>query len=188
MEMHQVAFDGAILQRGFWVYVWRVRHKAGELLYVGRTGDSSSKYAASPFARLGQHLDIRSTATANMLLRQIWKRRLNPLSCRYSLVAIGPLFREQRSLRAHRPFRDRVASIETALAQQLRIDGHVVVGSHSSPRVVDAALYFARCEQRSRHQPASHAQLLFHCHDSEHSAFRIVRPTENISSTSRRSR
>ena len=141
MEAHRVQFKGALLQRGFWVYVWRVRHRGGELLYVGRTGDSSSQFAASPFARLGQHLDIRSTASANMLLRHLWKRRLNPLSCTYSLVAVGPLFPEQRNLRTHRPFRDRVAAIEAALARQLRADGYKVVGTHPSSQETDGALY-----------------------------------------------
>ena len=60
--MQQVRFEGALLERGFWLYVWRVRQESREVLYVGRTGDSSSRFAASPFSRLSQHLDIRPKA------------------------------------------------------------------------------------------------------------------------------
>lgn len=56
-----VAFDGAFLRRGFWLYVWEVVAPDGaEYLYVGRTGDSSSPYAQSPFVRMGQHLGFRA--------------------------------------------------------------------------------------------------------------------------------
>lgn len=55
-----VEFDGAFLQRGFWLYVWRViAPNSTEVLYVGRTGDSSSPNAQSPFNRMGQHLGFQ---------------------------------------------------------------------------------------------------------------------------------
>jgi hypothetical protein len=35
-------FSGALLQRGFWLYVWQTEEADGKIsLYVGRTGDSS---------------------------------------------------------------------------------------------------------------------------------------------------
>lgn len=106
MRVHRVKFSGAILERGFWLYAWRITAGDEEVFYVGRTGDSSSKFAASPFARLGQHLDVRPKAPANMLLRQIRKAGLDPLKCNYELVAFGPLFLEQATLEAHREYRD----------------------------------------------------------------------------------
>lgn len=100
--------------------------------YVGRTGDSSSRFAASPFSRLGQHLDVRAKAPANMLLRQIRKAGLDPLKCKYELVAFGPLFPEQTTLEQHRMYRDRIAPLETALALHMKKRGFCVLGKHGS--------------------------------------------------------
>jgi hypothetical protein len=132
MHVHRVNFSGAILERGFWLYAWRIAAGAEEVYYVRRTGDSSSKYAASPFARLGQHLDVRPKAPANMLLRQIRKAGLDPLKCEYKLMAFGPLFPEQATLEAHRKYRDLIAPLETALAEFMRRRGLRVLGQHGS--------------------------------------------------------
>lgn len=78
MFIHEIGFRGALLERGFWLYVWRVRQDSREALYVGRTGDSSSRFAASPFSRLSQHLDLRPKASANMLLRNLQTRGAYP--------------------------------------------------------------------------------------------------------------
>ena len=63
----------------------------------------------------------------------------------YHVTARGnegrPIYREQRSLRAHRQIRDRVASIEAALARQLKDEGYNVVGNHPSSRGTDGVLY-----------------------------------------------
>ncbi|MDM8000377.1 MAG: hypothetical protein QUS33_10335 [Dehalococcoidia bacterium] len=84
MRIHDLQFDGHLLERGFWLYIWRIEHKGKVVLYVGRTGDSSSRYASSPFSRLGRHLDIRPSAKANTLLRNIRKANFEPAACRYS--------------------------------------------------------------------------------------------------------
>ena len=141
MKVHQLSFGGEILERGFWLYIWRVRCKSHLFLYVGRTGDSSSRFAASPFARLGQHLDIRPKASANMLLRHIRSRELEPRRCKYTLIAVGPIFPEQNSLAAHRKHRDIVAPLEAALARHLRAQGHDVCGTHSSKHSLDGRLF-----------------------------------------------
>lgn len=141
MKVHQFSFGGAVLERGFWLYVWRVTIGAKRFLYVGRTGDSSSRFAASPFARIGQHLGLRPKASANMLHRHIRSRGFDPKECSFKLVAIGPIFPEQKTLDAHRKHRDIVAPMEAALAQHLRAKGHDVCGSHSSKHPVDARLF-----------------------------------------------
>ena len=47
-ETFTVTLDGAMLRRGFWLYVWEITTPNGEkVLYVGRTGDSSSPNAQS---------------------------------------------------------------------------------------------------------------------------------------------
>lgn len=132
MKVLKVSFDGAILQRGFWLYAWRITHKKREVFYVGRTGDSSSRYAASPFSRLSQHLDVRPNATANMLLRHVRKLGFAPLECKYDLVAFGPIFAEQGNLEDHRKYRDRIAPLETALAVLLREANYEVIGKHGA--------------------------------------------------------
>ena len=111
------------------------------MLYVGRTGDSSSRFAASPFSRLGQHLDVRTKASANMLLRYLRKAGFDPLRCSYSLVATGPLYPEQSTLIAHRKIRDLVAPIEAAIAAQLLADGHEVLGKHPKKTAVHGEMY-----------------------------------------------
>lgn len=141
MKAHQLSFGGAVLERGFWLYVWRVTCGSHLFLYVGRTGDSSSRFAASPFARIGQHLDLRPKASANMLLRHIRSRGLDPQRCSFKLIAVGPVFPEQKTLEAHRKHRDIVAPMEAALAQHLRAKGHDVCGSHSSKHPLDAKLF-----------------------------------------------
>lgn len=140
MHLHRLKFSGAILERGFWLYAWRIESENREFFYVGRTGDSSSRYAASPFSRLGQHLDVRPNAAANMLLRHVRRLGLNPLACTFELLAFGPLFPEQTTLELHRQFRDRIAPLESTLAEFLRSTGREVVGSHGSRGTPDPTL------------------------------------------------
>lgn len=130
MHLHRLSFSGAILERGFWLYAWRVRSEENEFFYVGRTGDSSSQFAASPFSRLGQHLDVRINAKANTLLRHVRAQRFDPLQCNFELLAFGPLFPEQSTMELHRNFRDRIAPLEFSLATLLRSRGFLVVGVH----------------------------------------------------------
>lgn len=132
MRIKQVEFSGAILERGFWLYVWQVTAGAEKVYYVGRTGDISSAHAASPFGRLGQHLDVRPKASANMLLRNLQKAGLDPLKCEYKLVAFGPIFAEQATFEEHCKYRDRIAPLETALASFMKNRGFRVLGKHGS--------------------------------------------------------
>lgn len=141
MKLHSLAFHGGLLERGFWLYVWRVRCASEYALYVGRTGDSSSRYASSPFSRLGQHLDVRATATANMLLRNIRAAGFDPHQTSFELFSVGPLFPEQQDLLPHRKHRDIVGPLETALAEHLRKAGHRVLGKHPKVRPYDASLF-----------------------------------------------
>ena len=64
-ETFTVTLDGAILRRGFWLYVWEITTPDGrKVLYVGRTGDKSSPFAQSLFNRLGQNLGTLANAEA----------------------------------------------------------------------------------------------------------------------------
>jgi len=141
MLSYQISFQGGLLERGFWLYIWRIEYKGRVCYYVGRTGDSSSRYAASPFSRLSQHLDVRNSASANMLLRNIRAAGFNPLECFFEMTAFGPIFPEQHTLDQHRQFRDRIAPLESALAEYLRQRGLEVIGKHPSPGSVDQKIF-----------------------------------------------
>jgi hypothetical protein len=67
LNSYSMSFDGNVLARGFWLYVWDIRGPSFRRLYVGRTGNSSSPNAQSPFKRIGQHLDPSPNAKGNAL-------------------------------------------------------------------------------------------------------------------------
>lgn len=125
-----LAFDGALLQRGFWLYVWEITHNGNRYYYVGRTGDSSSAKASSPLNRVGLHFDIRRNAKANSLLRKLKTEKINPSECHYRMLAIGPLYKEQDTFKQHKPYRDIIATIEHQVAQTLKNRGLIVLGKH----------------------------------------------------------
>lgn len=140
MNMQELEFTGDILERGFWLYVWRVRSGKKEFYYVGRTGDNSSTNAASPFGRLSQHLDIRPNASADMLLRHVRKEGLDPLKCKYELYSYGPIFPEQKEWNKHVKYRDKVSPLECELAEYLHSNGLNVLGKHHSKKEADKEL------------------------------------------------
>ena len=76
-ETFTVTLDGAMLRRGFYLYVWEIAPpKEDKVLYVGRTGDSSSPNAQSLFNRLGQNLG--TLATSSMAARKGSSNRARP--------------------------------------------------------------------------------------------------------------
>jgi hypothetical protein len=125
---HVVEFDGGVLSKGFWLYVWVVTTPDGEqLLYVGRTGDNSSPYAREAFRRMGQHLGYEKTV--NMLRRALETRGIDVERCRYRFVAHGPIFAEvgSRKMDDHRIPRNEVGALEKALAEALKAAGYEVM-------------------------------------------------------------
>ncbi len=135
-----ISFEGELLRRGFWLYAWRITAGERSVYYVGRTGDSSSNNAASPFNRIGTHLDARPNAKANSLTRRLVDTGLQPEDCVFRMAAVGPLFPEQESFDAHRPVRDIMATLEHKVACELRRRGHEVLGVHSPGASASAEL------------------------------------------------
>jgi len=135
-----VSFEGQLLQRGFWLYAWKISSGDRILYYVGRTGDSSSSNAASPFNRIGTHLDARPNAKANSLTRRLLEAGLKPAECKFRMAAVGPLHPEQSEFEDHRVIRDRMATLEHEVAKALRARGHSVLGNHSRGSKVEAEL------------------------------------------------
>jgi hypothetical protein len=136
MKSAVMRFDGALLKRGFWLYVWKISQGKKTVLYVGRTGDTSSPFAASPFSRVSRHLDVREKAKGNTLYRQLGKVGFSPERCEFEMFAFDTGWKEQQTMATHRKYRDKTAALERALADLLSKD-HTVVGNHPQKGIVD---------------------------------------------------
>jgi hypothetical protein len=133
-----VEFDGALVRRGFWLYVLQATVPDGEqFLYVGRTGDSSSFNAQSAYNRLGKHLGANTTT--NQMRRHLTKKELEPEACLYRFVAYGPVLAEAatKDQGSHYPLRDKVAAMERELAVLLERAGYLVLNEVRSKKLLD---------------------------------------------------
>jgi hypothetical protein len=140
--LSEVRFDGGVLRRGFWLYVWEVMPPdETPLYYVGRTGDSSSINAQSPFNRMGQHLGFAKNS--NMLRGHLGRHGVDPERCVFRLVALGPLEEESNaeSRDEHEERRDRVAAMEKALAEVLTAAGYRVMNRVASRKRLEVARF-----------------------------------------------
>jgi hypothetical protein len=136
----ELSFQGEILDRGFWLYVWEITTPKQELLYyVGRTGDSSSSNAQSPFNRMGQHLGFN--AKNNVLRRSLKSKDVNPERCVFRLVAHGPILPEAANPEEHTKSRDLIAAMEKALALALVEAGYEVMNTVHCRTHLDAAAF-----------------------------------------------
>ena len=139
--LHQLEFDGALLARGFWLYVWEITTKdGGKVHYVGRTGDSSSLNAQSPFARLSQHLS--RNGKSNALRRNLEEHKLIAEECQaFRLFACGPIFSESHSEVNHRHSRDVIAALEKALADAMCGAGYEMLNKVTCRKPLDPELW-----------------------------------------------
>lgn len=139
-QTYEVALEGGTLRRGFWLYVWEVTAPdEKKLLYVGRTGDSSSPKAASPFNRLGQHLGY--IEASNMLRTHLEKRDMAPDECCFRFVAHGPILAEATSWEEHVPRREIIGGLEQKLEQELREAGWDVMNTIRGSFELDEQLW-----------------------------------------------
>lgn len=137
---YTVSLDGGFLARGFWVYVWEVRDPEGAvMLYVGRTGDSSSPNAQSPFNRMGQHLGFAKNSS--MLRNHLQSREVPPDLCSFRLVAYGPILPEAEDWKSHVIRRDLAAAVEKQLAEDCAAAGYDVLNSVASGKELNDELY-----------------------------------------------
>lgn len=137
---YTVSLDGGFLARGFWIYVWDVREpEGGVMLYVGRTGDSSSPNAQSPFNRMGQHLGFAKNSS--MLRNHLQGRDVSPDLCAYRLVAHGPILPEADDWKTHVIRRDLAAAVEKQLAEDFAAAGYDVLNSVASGKELNGELY-----------------------------------------------
>ncbi len=160
-DLHQLTLPGPLLQRGFWLYVWRVETPKGDRLYVGRTGDSSSPHATAPYTRMGQHLGFAKTQ--NSLRRLLGEVGIEPESCaRYDLVSFGPIFSEvglkpdqdrEEQMALHKPLRDQMAGLEKKLRDELVAAGYNVLNVVHSKKQFDDAHWMMVRNAFSEHFP-----------------------------------
>ena len=153
LVLHQLEFSGALLVRGFWLYVWKITTKGGrKLYYVGRTGDSSSLNAQSPFARLSQHLGWNRNS--NALRRNLEDCKLVAEECRaFRLFACGPVFPETQSKARHARSRDIVAALEKELADAMHAAGYDVLNEVKCRKPLDQDLWHAVMAAFQEHFP-----------------------------------
>jgi hypothetical protein len=153
LSLHQLTFDGALLARGFWLYVWEITTKdGGKVHYVGRTGDSSSLNAQSPFARLSQHLGRNEKA--NALRRNLDLNHVPAEECRaFRLFACGPILPEIQSEAEHRLSRDVVAALEKALADAMQAAEYVMLNEITCRKPLDPNLWKAVVAVFKEHFP-----------------------------------
>jgi hypothetical protein len=139
---HALSIPAAMLERGFWLYVWQVKAPEGEFLYVGRTGDNSSPYATPPYQRMGQHLGHQKTQ--NALRKHLEKKGISPERCTaFHLVAHGPLYPQAKDMEAHKAPRDVVAALEKELAEALMSAGYEVMNTVHCRKPLDAEMFCA---------------------------------------------
>jgi hypothetical protein len=152
--IHLVEFDGALVRRGFWLYVLEAATPDGEqMLYVGRTGDSSSFNAQSAYNRLGKHLG--TVTTTNQMRKHLKKKGLEPEACRYRFAAYGPVLAEAatKDRGTHYPLRDKVAAMEKELAVLLEAAGYLVLNEVRSRKVLDEDAFQPAVEAFSEYFP-----------------------------------
>jgi hypothetical protein len=125
----------------FWLYVWEVVTKDERtVLYVGRTGDSSSTNAQSPFTRLSQHLGTNKHA--NALRRHLQAHSIDPNSCEsFEMIAYGPILPEAKTVENHQWSRDRIATMEKTLCCELAAGGYMVLNEVRCRMPLDPELW-----------------------------------------------
>jgi hypothetical protein len=138
--VHELRFEGGLLERGFWLYVREItKPDKNKLYYVGRTGDSSSISAQSPFNRMGQHL--RFNKHANPLRRYLKAEGVQPQGCSFRLVAYGPILEEAANSDDHRLRRDQIGAMEKPLADAMAAAGYEVVNPVNCRTKLDQEMY-----------------------------------------------
>lgn len=137
---HVLSFDGRTLQRGFWLYVWEITAPDSiKLYYVGRTGDSSSINAQSPFNRMGQHLGF--SKASNMLRQHLQGKGIAVEKCGFRFVSYGPIMTEAATQDEHRKLRDVTAALEKSLADALKNSGYDVLNTVKCRKKPDQNLW-----------------------------------------------
>lgn len=144
--LNRLTLPGAMVRRGFSLYVWRVDTGDAHLHYVGRTGDNSSPHATAPYTRMGQHLGFLDNQ--NALRKHLTHRGIIPEDCvSFDLISHGPIYPEivkaepadrDTDMAAHMPLRDQVGAMEKLLCDGLKAGGYDVMNTVNCKWVLTA--------------------------------------------------
>jgi hypothetical protein len=157
--VRSLSFDGDLLKRGFWLYVWEISTpEKTKVYYIGRTGDSSSNYAQSPFNRMGQHLGFNKHN--NVLRRHLEAKNIIPEKCEFRLVAYGPILKEAKGPEEHSKPRDITAALEKALSDALKEAGYEVLNTVNCRKKLDINLWTKVHKAFAVHFPRLKAGLI----------------------------
>jgi hypothetical protein len=152
-KTHELTFTGSLLERGFWLYVWEITTpENNHLHYVGRTGDSSSSNAQSPFNRMGQHLG--SNPLESMLRNHLKNRDLLAEKCHFRLIAHGPILNQAANREEHIASRDIIAGLEKALGEALIKSGYDVLNTVKCRKPLNKTLWDEVRGAFAQHFPA----------------------------------
>ena len=135
------------------IMIFKLTADGQRVLYVGRTGDTSSPNAQSPFNRLSQHLG--TNAKSNALRRHLLRNGIAPEDCHsFLLVPYGPIFAEGQTAGEHVRARNIVAALEKALADAMTSAGYRVLNEVKCQESVDAELLDTVLAAFAAHFPA----------------------------------
>jgi hypothetical protein len=137
---HNATFDGALLSRGFWLYVWEITAPNGRKVhYVGKTGDKATRVCQSPFNRLSNHLG--GNKNSNALKRHLARMKIQAENSQFRFYAYGPLF--GGSERTHGELCDVTSGLEKALADAMIEAGYEVINPVHCRTPLDAETFAA---------------------------------------------
>jgi len=128
MNNYIFEFSGEISKRGFWIYIYKINNNNSDYYYVGRTGDSSSVNAGSPFRRMLSHFS--NNKKDNALTRNLNEAGILIEESNFKLYSFGPLYPEQDCWDEHKVYRDLTASVEFLVSESLKDNGYNVIGTH----------------------------------------------------------
>jgi hypothetical protein len=127
-SLHEFSLPPALLQRGFWIYIWKITRRDGSpIFYVGMTGDTGSSRAQSPINRLSAHLGFNPRN--NALRRGVERMGIKFETCHsMKFAAYGPISEvPEDNEETYRAERRKVAALEKALWLALKKDGRDMV-------------------------------------------------------------
>jgi hypothetical protein len=124
-ELYKLSFDGALLSRGFWLYICEIFTPDDRTLcYVGKTGDKASRVSQSPFNRLSNH--VGGNEHSNALRCYLAQLRIDPAQCQFRFHSYGPLF-YSIDKGTHGELCDITSGLEKALADAMTQAGYTVI-------------------------------------------------------------
>jgi hypothetical protein len=143
LRVRTFEFDGAVLEEGFWLYVWKVTPRGRQPWhYVGMTGDTGAGKAQSAFNRVSAHLG--TNPRSNALKRHLRSKQIDVRECRYEFIAVGPIFpytTRSRAPRKYKQYRDSMAALEQKLCRAMNDSGYRTLNYTSSTAFLDRALW-----------------------------------------------